>query len=113
MAFWDNLVSDLNNLKLKPKRCKLKCGASYEESNYVFTTSTGSLIDVPNLSHAWEHILKKANLPHKKFHSLRHTFATILFENEVLLKTVSKILGHRALKYKKDYERIYINEWFK
>jgi len=59
VSFPDNLVSDFNNLKLKQKRCKLKCGASYEESDYVFTTSSGSLIDVTNLSHAWENILKK------------------------------------------------------
>lgn len=97
VSFPDNLVSAFNNLKLKQKRYKLKCGASYEESDYIFTTSSGSLIDVTNLSHAWENILKKAKLPHKKFHALRHTFATILFQNEVSLKTVSKLLGHSSI----------------
>lgn len=98
VSFPDNLVLAFNNLKLKQKRYKLKCGASYEESDYIFTTSSGSLIDVTNLSHAWENILKKANLPHKKFHALRHTFATILFQNEVPLKTVSKLLGHSSIE---------------
>lgn len=95
--FPDDLAPIFNCLKLKQKRYKLKCGASYEKSDYIFTTSSGSLIDVTNLSHAWENILKQAKLPHKKFHAIRHTFATKLFEKEVPLKTVSKLLGHSSI----------------
>ena len=93
----DDLAPIFNCLKLKQKTYKLKCGASYEKSDYIFTTSSGSLIDVTNLSHAWENILKQAKLPHKKFHAIRHTFATKLFEKEVPLKTVSKLLGHSSI----------------
>jgi integrase len=39
-------------------------------------------------------MLKKAGVEFKKFHALRHTYATKLFEKGVPLKTVQKLLGH-------------------
>jgi len=39
-------------------------------------------------------ILKKANLPHIRFHDLRHTFASMALQNGADGKTVSSMLGH-------------------
>lgn len=39
-------------------------------------------------------ILKGAELPHIRFHDLRHTFATLALQNGVDVKTVSSMLGH-------------------
>ncbi|WP_410497288.1 tyrosine-type recombinase/integrase [Cellulosilyticum sp. ST5] len=36
-------------------------------------------------------------LPYRNFHSLRHTYATRLFENNVPLKTVQALLGHKDI----------------
>lgn len=38
--------------------------------------------------------MKKANVPYRKFHALRHTYATKLFEKDVPLKTIQTLLGH-------------------
>ncbi len=46
------------------------------------------------LSYRYKSILKKANVPSIKFHSLRHTFATNCLQCNFDIKTLSEILGH-------------------
>ena len=42
-------------------------------------------------------ILDKNNIQEKRFHDLRHTYATRLFELGENPKTVQKLLGHSSL----------------
>ncbi|MDF2884161.1 MAG: site-specific recombinase, phage integrase family [Clostridiaceae bacterium] len=88
------LKSILQGQALQQKKDKLKVGESYVKSDFVFTTESGNTINVKNLFKSYKNLLIKASIPHKKFHALRHTYATNLFEREVPLKTVSKLLGH-------------------
>lgn len=102
IPFPKTLNSVFKDIMIKQMKNKLKCGECYKESNFIFTTESGNHIDVTNLSHAWDRILKKAELPHRKFHALRHTYATKLFENHVELKTASKLLGHSSVEMTAD-----------
>ncbi|MDD3224727.1 MAG: tyrosine-type recombinase/integrase [Clostridium sp.] len=89
-----SLIPILNKQTTQQKLDKLKVGSSYTKSDYVFTTQLGTTINAQNLTKSYKRILEKAKIPYKKFHSLRHTYATKLFEKNVPIKTVQMLLGH-------------------
>ena len=47
--------------------------------------------------HMLHRVLKRAGLPKVRFHDLRHTFASILINQDVPLLNVSTFLGHSDL----------------
>lgn len=89
---------------------RLKLGPAYEENNLLFPSLTGSYIDKRNFTRSWTRFLERIGLPHKKFHSLRHTFATRLIENGVNIVTVSKLLGHSSIQTTEIYTHILKDE---
>lgn len=63
---------------------------------YVLTGSSKPL--EPGKYRAWyNRMLKKLNLPHRKFHTLRHTFATTCIACGSDYKSLSKLLGHASV----------------
>jgi integrase len=89
-----SLIPILEKHRAMQHQDKEKAGSSYTDSYFIFTTESGNNIDTRNLRRAYERMLKKAGVEFKKFHALRHTYATKLFEKGVPLKTVQKLLGH-------------------
>ena len=61
---------------------------------YVFSDDHGNPISSKTVFGNWKKLLKDNNIPHKKFHSLRHTYATMLLMKGVDLKTVQDLMGH-------------------
>ena len=51
---------------------------------------------------SYKPLLKKSVLPDIRLYDLRHTFATLMFENSEQLKLVSAMLGHASVKQTAD-----------
>lgn len=70
----------------------------YEDYGVVFTTEAGTPINPSNLRQRnFAPLLKKAGLPHIRFHDLRHTCATLLLSKGVHPKFVQELLGHATI----------------
>ena len=60
----------------------------------VFAYPDGSPLNPSTVTHAFGKLIKKAGLPHIRFHDLRHTHATLMLKGGVHPKIVSERLGH-------------------
>lgn len=61
---------------------------------FLFTTEAGNIIRPSGLDESYRNMLKSAGVPHKKFHAIRHTFATEAIRCGVDVKDLSRLLGH-------------------
>lgn len=93
----DFLVKRLKQYKLFKKEESLKIGIQFKESNNLFTTRNGTMLSAVNLQRMFKEILLKAGIENRKFHDLRHTYATRLFELGESAKTVQELLGHSSI----------------
>jgi len=69
----------------------------------LFSDANGNPLKGKNISAKWTKILKECNIPHKKFHSIRHTYASMLLSKGVDIETVAELMGHSAISITQIY----------
>lgn len=68
-----------------------------KSGDLIFNNGGDAPLDVKKPPRRLALICKKLNIPHRSFHSIRHSYATRLFELDTSIKTVQSLLGHSEI----------------
>ncbi len=74
----------------------------YPAPEFVFTSTTGTLIEPRDFQRDFKKLLKKNGIRDVNVHGMRHTFATRSLEAGMSVKTLSTILGHSSVAFTLD-----------
>lgn len=95
------LIADVRDVLLKQKerqeRNKRLYGDSYYQSDYVFTWDNGSKFRPDYITRGFQRVLKKNGIPTMRFHDLRHSTASILYDAGWELKDIQIWLRHSSI----------------
>ncbi len=92
----------LKHHRIQQLELKLQAGTSWQDHDYVFSTSIGNHLRPNYVVVELKKILVQAGLPNIRFHDLRHSAATLLFAAGVHPKVVQEILGHTQISMTMD-----------
>ena len=94
MPMLPEIEKHLLELKERQREFAQILGGSYNDNDYVCKRADGSLFTPNYISGRFKTILEANNLPHIRFHDLRHSSASLLISKGYSLKQVGEWLGH-------------------
>lgn len=88
-------ATSLRDIPLPAFLIKMLAAYCGNESAYIASGSK-TLIEPRSFTNRYKALLKKADVPSRKFHCLRHSFSTSALQQGFDIKTLSEILGHAS-----------------
>lgn len=96
------LIDDVRAVLLehreRQKQNRVEYGAAYQESDYIFTWADGTLYRPDYVTRGFQRVLKAHNIPMMRFHDLRHSTASILYDKGWDLKDSQSWLRHSSVE---------------
>ncbi len=99
----ENCVDLLRMLKAEKLRESRRLGSQWIGGGWVFTQWNGEMMNPQTPTKQFSKFLDRTGLKHRKFHSLRHTSATLLLYAGVSIKQVQGRLGHGNIETTNKY----------
>lgn len=90
-------VTALRAHRTRQRMERLVAGTRWNDTGHVFTTTIGTPLDGAMVTRAFQRVLRRAGLPHSRFHDLRHATATYLLAQGFTLEDVKNLLGHSSI----------------
>ncbi|EQF26786.1 phage integrase family protein [Clostridioides difficile CD160] len=89
----DEIMNLILKHKFEQEREILNMGIE-NKHNLLFINKKGNPIDESVISHRFRRFLEYEQLPHIRFHDLRHSHVTLLMNSHVPIKVISERVGH-------------------
>lgn len=99
----ESCVELLRLLQAEKEQEHIRIGTKWVDEDWIFTQWNGVMMNPMTPTKQFSKFLAKNNLPHRKFHSLRHTSATLLLYAGVNIKQVQGRLGHGDIETTNKY----------
>lgn len=90
----DELYEVLLKCKANYDKNKKLLGSEFDNSGYVYAKSNGKPYKVNYITDQFKEFLHKNELAKIRLHDLRHSVASILYDEGLDLKSISEVLGH-------------------
>ncbi|WP_075980811.1 site-specific integrase [Bacillus massilinigeriensis] len=97
ISITSNIIAELRKINEQQFIYKEQFGSEYHALDLVFAQKNGKPIQSPEMARDYRKVVKSTNLPYIRFHDLRHTHATLLFQQGIHPKVVSERLGHSTI----------------
>lgn len=91
------VVDALREHKLRQLRERHIAGSRWQEWGLVFMSTIGTPLDASSVTRGFKKTLKDIDLPHQRFHDLRHCCASLLLAQGIHPRVVMEILGHSTI----------------
>ena len=95
-----NIFSRLEEYKINQDDVKKSNKLAYKDNDFIFCNDIGKPLDLKQPPRRFKKIQTNMGIPKDeqiKFHGLRKTYATRLFENRIPPKTVQTLMGHSSI----------------
>lgn len=88
----------LDDMKLISYQKHFRLGVPFDDEAFIFSDDLLNPIEEKRANRRLQSICRKVGIKPRPFHSIRHSYATRLFEADVDIKTVQKLMRHSDYK---------------